>query len=345
MSTKTLVLGAGMVAALALAPLAGHEALAQDEPIKLRISTAAVDSDWHAQALHIFEDWLDRSSPGTFDVEIHTNATLFKQGTEPIAMQRGNLEMTLMSMQDISKQIPELSIFTAGYLIRDPAHQWAVFTGEIGEEVGAQVSDAMGIELLAPFYLGTRQINLSGDKKITTPADMEGVKLRMPGSPTWQFLGEALGASPTPLAFPEVYTALQTGTIDGQDNPLPTDRAAKFYEVTDQIVLTSHLVDVVFLGLASSAYEAMSDREKTLVDYAANAAACFNNLNRILDEEDLIAFFKEAGLDVYEPDVEAFRTEVQAAYLESEFSQDWPEGMLDRVNAVESLEANTVPGC
>ncbi len=343
MTLKQLAWGAVLAGALAIGT--SGPLTAQEEPIKLRISTAAVEGDWHAQALYIFKDWLDRSSPGTFDVEIHTGATLFKQGTEPVAIQRGNLEMTLISMQDVAKQIPELSIFTAGYLIRDPGHQWEVFTGDIGDEVNADVAQTMSIELLAPFYLGTRQVNLRGDKKISTPADMDGVKLRMPGSPTWQFLGEALGASPTPLAFPEVYTALQTGTIDGQDNPLPTDRAAKFYEVTDQIVLTSHLVDVVFLGLSASVYTEMTDKERTLVDYAANAAACFNNLNRILDEQDLIAFFKGEGLDVYEPDVEAFRTTVQAAYLESDFSADWPEGMLDRVNAVEVTETGSIPGC
>jgi hypothetical protein len=100
--------------------------------------------------------------------------------------------------------------------------------------------------LLSTCYLGTRQVNLREARNVKTPADLKGIKLRMPGSKDWLFLGNALGATATPLAFGEVYLGLKTGTIDGQDNPLPSVRAAKFYEVTKQLVLTSHLVDSLF---------------------------------------------------------------------------------------------------
>jgi len=306
----------------------------QAQVIKLRISTPAVESDWHAQMLFVFKDWLERSAPGQFNVEVHLNATLFKQGTEPTAMQRGNLDMALISAQDIAKQIPAWSIFTAGYLIRDPEHQRKVFGGDIGKEMYGMVSDKMGLKILSVAYLGTRQLNLRTDKKINVPADLAGVKLRMPGSKAWQFLGSALGANPTPMAFTEVYTGLQTGTVDGQDNPLPTDKAAKFYEVTKQIVLTSHLVDGVFLTMSGKTWAKLSAEQKTLVQNAANAAAQFNNENRLRDEANLVAFFKEKGLKVYKPDVAAFRARVQKLYLESEFSKTWPAGLLDRINAV-----------
>ena len=137
------------------------------------------------------------------------------------------------------------------------------------------------------------------------------------------------------MAFTEVYTALQTGTVDGQDNPLPTDKAAKFYEVTKQIVLTSHLVDGVFITMSGKTWDELSDTQKTLVRNAARAAAQFNNENRLRDEANLVAFFKDQGMSVYEPDVAAFRSRVQKMYLESEFSKDWPKGMVDRVNAVQ----------
>jgi TRAP-type C4-dicarboxylate transport system substrate-binding protein len=95
---------------------------------------------------------------------------------------------------------------------------------------------------------------------VRTPADLKGVKLRMPGSKEWLFLGEALGATATPLAFGEVYLGLKTGTIDGQDNPLPTVRAAKFYEVTKQIVLTNHLVDGIFIAISNKSLEGHESR-------------------------------------------------------------------------------------
>ena len=307
-------------------------AIAQDK-ITLRISTPAVPGDWHSEMLSIFKEWLERSAPDQFDVQIFLNATLFKQGTEPAQMKRGNLDMAMISMQDIAKQIPEYSIFTAGYLIRDPEHQKAVYYGDIGQEVFAKVAEKMDVTVLSVGYLGTRQLNLREARDVKTPADLAGVKLRMPGSKAWQFLGTALGVNPTPLAFNEVYLALKTGTIDGQDNPLPTNLKAKFYEVTEQIVLTSHLVDGIFLSIANKTWSKLDDAQKTKVYQAARAAADFNNQNRIRDEQQLVEFFKSKGMQVTTPDVDAFRAQVQKMYLESEFAKDWPEGMLDRVNS------------
>ncbi|MCB2053117.1 MAG: sialic acid TRAP transporter substrate-binding protein SiaP [Geminicoccaceae bacterium] len=315
--------------------LAAAQPAAAADPVKLRIATAAVESDWHARMLEVFEQKLDELAPDQFDVEIHLNATLFKQGTEPVAMQRGNLEMALISAQDIAKQIPAWSVFTSGYLIRDPQHQQAVFESEIGDEYYAMVEEQMGIHILDVAYLGTRQLNLVPDIEVKTPADLEGISLRMPGSDAWQFLGTALGANPTPMAFTEVYTALQTGAVDGQDNPLPTDKAAKFYEVTSQIVLTGHLVDGVFVALAADVWNGLTDEQKRALEEASDAAVAYNNENRIKDEADLVAFFEGEGLKVYEPDVDSFRERVQKMYLESEFSKDWPEGIVERVNAVE----------
>jgi TRAP-type transport system periplasmic protein len=328
--SRRLLIGAAAAAALAT----GTVPVLAADPIKLRISTPAVEADWHAKMLPVFKQELEKAAPGQFDVEIHLNGTLFKQGTEPAAMQRGNLDMAMISAFDISKQIPEWSIFTAGYLVRDPEHQAKVFASDIGQEMYRLVEDKMGIKILNVGYLGTRQLNLRTDKEIKTPADLEGVKLRMPGSDTWLFLGKALGANPLPVAFGEIYTALQTGAIDGQDNPLPTVRAAKFYEVTKQVALTGHLVDAIFLSMAGSTWKKLDDKQKTAVMNAAKAAVQFNNENRVKEEAELADFFKSQGLKVYKPDVEAFRTQVQKTYLESDLSKSWPKGMVDRVNAI-----------
>lgn len=300
----------------------------------LRISTPSVPDDWHTRMLYVFKEELEKSAPGRFDVQVHHSGTLFKQGAEPVAMARGNLEMALVSMQDVAKQVPAYSLFTAGYLIRDPDHLMKVYGGPIGTEIAETVASAMDIRLLQAAYLGTRQVNLRETRNVRVPKDLAGVKLRMPGSKEWLFLGEALGAHPTPLAFTEVYLALKTGTIDGQDNPLPTVRAAKFYEVTKQIVLTSHLVDAIFLAISNRAWGALAAGEQAKVRAAALAAARFNNENRIKEEQTLLDFFRKEGLTVTTPDVEAFRKTVQQAYLQSELSKTWPKGMLERVNAV-----------
>src|SRR4249920_1815528 len=126
----------------------------------LRISTPAVPDDWHVKMLYVFKDELAKTAPRRFEVQVHHSGTLFRQGAEAVAMQRGNLEMALLSMQDIARQLPEYSIFTAGYLIRDPGHLQKVYGGPIGDEVRRKVAEAMAIELLQAAYLGTRQLGL-----------------------------------------------------------------------------------------------------------------------------------------------------------------------------------------
>lgn len=324
---RRLTIGLGAVC-LGLAP-----ALA--EPMKIQISTPAVPGDWHAEMLNVFKQEVEAAYPEKFAVEIYLSASLFAQGTETTAMQRGNLQMGLPSAQDFVNQVPAWSIFTAGYLIRDPEHQQKVFDSDVGAEMTQMIEDQMGLKLLAIAYLGTRQLNLREVRDVETPEDLRGVKLRMPGAETWQFLGRALGADPLPLAFGEVYLALQTGTIDGQDNPLPTDRAAKFYEVTEQLVMTGHLVDGVYIAIAKPVWDGLSADEQAVFQKAADAAAAFNNEGRIKDEAALVQFFKDQGMTITEPDRDAFREHVQAEYLASDLSKDWPVGMVDRINAIE----------
>jgi tripartite ATP-independent transporter DctP family solute receptor len=332
-STLRRGLLAASVSALALGSMLGvsTQALAQAK-IPMRISTPAVPDDWHAKMWTVFKDSLDKSSPNQFETQINLNASLFKQGTEPAAMARGNLELSAISAFDMAKLVPEFSIFTAGYVVRDPAHQQKVFNGPIGEGLFKTVSEKMDVTILSTAYLGTRQVNLREARNVKTPADLKGIKLRMPGTKEWLFLGEALGATATPLAFGEVYLGLKTGTIDGQDNPLPTVRAAKFYEVTKQLVLTNHLVDSIFIAISNKTWNALTPAQKQNVKAAAQAAAQFNNENRIKEEGQIVDFFKQQGLQVTTPDLEAFRKSVQDTYAKSEYAKVWPAGMLERIN-------------
>ncbi len=325
---RTLLVSASAVLLMgALLPAAQ----AQNKMV-LRVSTPAVPDDWHAKMWTVFKDNLEKSAPGEFDVQVNLNASLFKQGTEPAAMARGNLELSSISAFDIAKLVPEFSLFTAGYVIRDPEHQQKVFNGPIGAELFKTVAEKMDVTPLSTVYLGTRQVNLREARNVKTPADLKGVKLRMPGTKEWLFLGEALGATATPLAFGEVYLGLKTGTIDGQDNPLPSVRAAKFYEVTKQIVLTSHLVDGIFIAISNKAWGAMNSAQKQKVTAAAQAASAYNNENRIKEEGQLVEFFKQQGLQVTTPDVDAFRRSVQTTYQNSDYAKVWPKGLLERVN-------------
>ena len=136
------------------------------------------------------------------------------------------------------------------------------------------------------------------------------------------------------MAFTEVYTALQTGSVDGQDNPLPTVVDAKFYEVTKQIALTSHLVDLNYIALSKSTWDGLTADQQATLQTAADAAAEVARQAQLTKEDDLVAFLTEKGLDIYEPDLAAFRSHVQEQYVGTEFAASWPEGVLADINAL-----------
>ena len=302
-------------------------ALAQDKPV-LKFSAVFSDADIRADAMRM----LGEAIAGDFTFQPHFGATLFKQGTELVALQRGNLETGIVAPQDVANQLPAWSILTAAYLFRDAAHLKQFFESAAGREMKAMAEEKLGIHIVAPVYFGARQVNLKPEKTIKTPADMAGIKLRMPGGDAWQFLGTALGANPTPMAYAEVYTGLQTGAIDGQDNPLPNDYNMKFYEVTSQIVLTSHLIGFDLFVVSKDTWGALSADQRQKLETEAQKAIDWSTQKHLDEEARLVQFFKDQGLKVYEPDVDAFRQYAQKQYLQSEFAKDWPDGMLDKIN-------------
>ncbi|WP_353475597.1 TRAP transporter substrate-binding protein DctP (plasmid) [Salipiger sp. H15] len=317
----------GTLAGAGLALGAAVPAFAQE---KLRFSAVFSEQDIRAQMMQK----LAASVADTAELELYYGGNLFKQTTEIIAIQRGNLEMGNVAPQDIATQIPEFSILTSAYLFRDAAHLKTFFESDAGAEMKALAEEKLGIHILGPTYFGTRQVGLRIDKEINTPEDMSGVKLRMPGGDAWQFLGKALGANPTPMAYAEVYTGLQTGAIDGQDNPLPNVENMKFYEVMDQIVLTSHLVGYDLLVISAKVWNGFTDEQRASFQAAADEAIAWSTEQHLAREAELATFFEGQGLKLHTPDVDAFRSYAQKMYLESEISKDWPSGMLDRINAL-----------
>lgn len=323
---RRFLAGTGFAIAAAALP---SLAFAQDKP-KLRFSAVFSDQDIRAEMMKMFAD----ATKDDFTFEGYYGGNLFKQGTELVALQRGNLEMGNIAPQDISNQIPAWSILTAGYLFRDAAHVTRFFASDAGAEMKKMTEDQLGVKVLGPTYFGVRQVGLKVDKEIRTPADMAGIKLRMPGGEAWQFLGQALGANPTPMAYAEVYTGLQTGAIDGQDNPLPNVENMKFYEVMKQIVLTSHLVGFDLLTISKKVWDAASPEQQAKLQAAADAAIAFSTDKHLAREKELVEKFKGAGLKIYEPDQAAFRDHVQKQYLASELAKSWPAGMVDKINAL-----------
>lgn len=321
-----------VLAALAATGLAWAAPLTAQDATKLRFSAVFSDKDIRAQMVQKFAADLGEG----FAFEPYYGGALFKQGTELVALQRGNLEMGNIAPQDVANQMPEFSILTSAYLFRDADHMRAFYASDLGKEMATAVEEKLGVHILGPTYFGTRQVGLKPETEIRTPADLAGVKLRMPGGDSWQFLGRALGANPTPMAYAEVYTGLQTGAIDGQDNPLPNVENMKFYEVMSQIVLTGHLVGYDLLVISSDAFAALSPEQQEKLQAAATAAIDWSQAEHLKQEAELAKSFEARGLKVYTPDVAAFREHAQKMYLDSDLAKSWPEGLLDKINALGS---------
>jgi TRAP-type transport system periplasmic protein len=321
---RTLLAAGGSMLALGALPLARAQA-----KTKLRFSCAFTEQDLRADGYKAFATAIKDD----FEFQPFWNNTLFKQGTELVALQRGNLEMANLAPQDISKQVPAWSLMTSAYLFRDADHMKKTFKSDVGREFMKMARDQLEIQIITPVYFGSRHVNLKPDKQIKTPADLAGIKLRMPPGEFWQFLGESIGVSPTPVAFAEVYTALQTGAIDGQDNPLVTSKLMKFYEVTTQFVLTAHVVAFDVMCISAKIWDAMTLAQQAKFQAAAEKAIDDYTAKLNAQEKDVIEFLKADGKKVYTPDLNAFRTYAQKKYIDK-YGKDWPKGALERINAL-----------
>ncbi|MEA3193685.1 MAG: hypothetical protein QOD26_2018 [Betaproteobacteria bacterium] len=297
----------------------------------LRFAAVFSDKDIRADMIRM----LAKDIEGDFSVEPFFNASLFKQGTELVALQRDNLEIGNIAPQDVSKQIPAWSILTSAYLFRDANHLSKFWSSDLGAQYKKQAEEQVKIKILGPTFFGTRQVGLKPKKKITTPADMAGIKLRMPPGDAWQLLGRSLGANPTPMAFAETYTGLQTGAVDGQDNPLPNVNAVKFYEVMSQIVLTGHLIGYDLLSMNLTTWNAMPAAKQKSFQAAVDKATAWSTGEHLKREAELANTFKtQHGLEINTPDVAAFRAHAQKVYLASDEAKEWPKGMLEKINAL-----------
>ena len=310
----------------------------KENPLVMSYTTSAVPTDAHAKAMNKFSELVAEKSDGALIVEVYQSGSLFKQDQEVAAVKSNTATMADLNGVWLTDGSPWVSMFGAGYMFKSYDHMTQVLNGEIGQDVFDKVAEEQGIRPLGAKYLGTRQINLREDKEIKTPDDLKGVNLRMPNSPAWLFLGDALGANPTPLAFSELYMALQTGTVDGQDNPLPTVKNAKFYEVTESITITNHMVDSLWPCINEGVWQSLSpENQQILLDAVDESNEYCDQIN-LKAEAELLEFFKAEGLSIYEADIDTFSEIVLAKYTaDEEFSGSWDLDLLERVQSAYDL--------
>ncbi|MEI6386147.1 MAG: sialic acid TRAP transporter substrate-binding protein SiaP [Spirochaetota bacterium] len=322
--------------ALALAIMAAG-ATAQ-KPVKLVWTSVSVPGDAHTIAMMVFKTEVEKLSNGQITVDLYDSGQLFTQQAEQDAVRQGKVDIVYAGDAWLAPTVPYLSMFGAAYTFQSYEQMTKTFNGKIGEKIFADVAKSQGVRPLSAFYLGTRQVNLTEKVgEVTRPEQMSTVKLRVPNSPVWIAMGKALGANPTPMAFGEVYLGLKTGAIDGQDNPLPTDKSAKFYEVTKYIVLTNHVIGSVWPTINERKWQSLSADQKKWVQTAMDSARRFCDTTNLEGEKTLLAFFKANGITVIEnPDRAAFAAYAKAFYANDakELSKDWDWKLFDEVQNI-----------
>ena len=308
------------------------------EKIKLTWSSISVPGDAHTEAMKVFKDELERLSDGRITVDLYVAGQLYTQEGELAACREGTLDMAYYGPNWLAEFVPYLSMFGAVYTFSGYNHMTKVMNGEMGQRIFDEVAQKTGVRPLAAFYLGTRELNVVEKVgPVRTPEDMKGVKLRTPASPAWIALGKALGGNPTPMSFGEVYMGLKTGAIEGQDNPLPTDKNAKFYEVTKYIILTDHVVNSILPTINEKRWQSLSEIDQLLVRMAIEKAREFCDETNLKAEAELLDFFKAQGLIIIEdPDKKAFATYAKNSYAteSKDVSKDWDMALYEEIQAL-----------
>ncbi|WP_238367260.1 TRAP transporter substrate-binding protein DctP [Mesobacterium pallidum] len=320
-----------LTSALAILGLTATMAAAQDK-VELIYSDTVQENDIRTTTLRKeFGECLGDQ----FDFQSYHGATLFKQGTELTAMQRGNLDMANLAIFDFYNQVPSTKVLGAPFLFRDFAHMRAAWNSGALDGILAEIEEKAQVKVLANPYIGARHLGYKGDSEIMTPADLDGVKLRMPPGEGWQLVGRAMGATTVPVPFSEVYTALQTGAIDGQDNGFPATRSMKFDEVLNHIGKTGHLIANNQFTISMAKWNEMTEEQQAKVqECAVNFEAALDQIT--LDQEnELEADMIANGMIVYTPDLAAFAANVQKVYAEEGADADWPEGLYEQINAMQ----------
>ena len=335
----------GALAALALGAAACFSApgpaSAQE---KVSISFVTVEEDPLTQAMYLLADYIERSLPGRFDIGVYPASTLLQQSENIPSMMRGSLQFGYVNFSDIAQHIPEASILTAGYMLRDINHQCVVLNSDWGQDVLRQVEEKMGIKVIGQGLVGYRTLVLREKRDVQTPEDLADVTIREIAAEPYQFLGEALGAKPTPIAYSELYLAMQTGTVDAFAGYATAMINTKFHEVSEQFVLTNHLLSADLIGVSMKFWETLTDDEKDVLREAGQVASLYETNTRLRAEKSSIEEMKEAGLEITTPNIDAFRARMKEMYLDSKFAEAWREGLWDQIEAMPSDPECTLGG-
>lgn len=293
-----------------------------------------VSSDTHAKAMHLFAEKVEEYSGGSVKCDVYTDSTLYSSENELQALIDNDMQLCYLSFPTMATQVPSYEMFASGYFWKNYDHMHETLNSDFAsEKIYPAAEEAMGIKVLGSIYLGSRVIN-TRETEINSYDDMKGLLLRMPNSDAWMQLGSALGAEPTPLAFSELYTALQTGAIEAQDNPLASNKNAGFHEVTKYMAITNHVVDSLMISVNAEAWDNLTEAQQMAVEDAVADTIAWNDAERLAEEEEMIKFFEDEGLTVTYPDIDEFKEKTTAYYFDNDLTGNWDMDLYEEIQAL-----------
>jgi len=289
-----------------------------------------IGESYHKQALWAAEEIKKRSN-GKYLIEVFPASTLGKETEINQGLTLGTVDIIYTGVAFAGRTYPPISIAAAPFMFRDFAHWQAFRNGPIFKELAAAYDEKSGgHHVVGCTYYGLR--HMTANKPILKPEDMKGMKLRVPDAPLFTMFPKAVGANPTPIAFAEVYLALQNGTVDGQENPLPTIEAKKFYEVQKHIMLTGHITESLLTIVGSSTWAKLPEADKKLFSDVLWEASTRATADIVEAENRLVADFQKRGVSVLKVDRGPFIAAVQKSLTSPD--APWPKALYDRVQAI-----------
>jgi len=289
------------IAVLAAVALAAPLALAQT---KLKWAHVYETSEpYHTESVWAAAEIKKRSN-GKFDIQVFPASSLGKETDINQGMLLGTVDMIISGPSFAARSYPRLGIAYYPFIFRDGDHLLAYSKSDVFKEMIDGFRAKTGIQITAYTYYGAR--HTSSKTAFTDCAGMKGLKIRVPDVPAYRATPEACGANPTPIAFAEVYLALQNGTVDAQENPLTTIEAKKFYEVQKHIMLTGHIVDGLTTQIAPHVWNTLSDAEKKMFTEVTLEAAARATAQIKKREAELVDEFKKKGLGIHEVNRQSF---------------------------------------
>jgi tripartite ATP-independent transporter DctP family solute receptor len=316
-----------LIATLAALALGAGVAQAQT---KLKFAHVyEVSEPYHTAALWAADEIAKRTS-NRYQVEVFPASTLGKESDINQGLTLGTVDIIYTGQLFAGRLYGPVAIGGAPYMFRDFSHWKAYANSGLFQELAEGYRKKSGNKMLAITYYGERHV--TSNKEIRTPEDMKGLKIRVPDAPLYTMFPRAVGANPTPIAFAEVYLALQSGTVDAQENPLPTIEAKKFYEVQKYIVLTGHITDALITIVGGPTWNKLSDADKKVFDAVLKEAAARATSEIIEKEKQLGAEFEKRGKTVIRVDRKPFRE--ATVKLHNGPDATWDKATYDKLQAL-----------